>query len=346
MLTLACCSHNQDSARVAAQDSFMMSSSDEGEIIETKGGDLKASSLARTKGNSVDRRDRPHSRDSPDRDPRKSRSPRGYKRGHDDYDAGTKRRHAPGQSRSDHGGRDDHKRSRVAYDDLDRSSGRDNDREFPSRSRRDDDRDRSYAQHGRHRSRSPPYRSRHDDRGSSGRNDRNGHRDSPARRSNGLDYDDHRDANRASAGSRQSMGRPQPPAGNGDAKSLQDSSKSGHAETAAKSVHFAEFDSSGALTSSSEPATAEPDIDYDNAEQFDEEAEIERRRKRREALLAKSSSATPLLLHAVGATEKIRAASPAGSDGTLDSETPQTPQTPQSSKFYSTLRKCRTIANV
>ncbi|KAJ4155921.1 hypothetical protein LMH87_001143 [Akanthomyces muscarius] len=80
-------------------------------------------------------------------------------------------------------------------------------------------------------------------------------------------------------------------------------------------------------TARGEPAHNEPDVDYDydNQEQFDEEAEIERRRKRREALLAKSSSATPLLLQAVGATDKVRAASPAVSDGTLESETPQTP---------------------
>lgn len=63
----------------------------------------------------------------------------------------------------------------------------------------------------------------------------------------------------------------------------------------------------------------EPEVDYDEAEEFDEEAEIERRRKRRGELLAKSSSATPLLLHAVGAaTSKAQALSPAS----LQSDTP------------------------
>jgi serine/threonine-protein kinase PRP4 len=62
-----------------------------------------------------------------------------------------------------------------------------------------------------------------------------------------------------------------------------------------------------------------PEVDYDEAEEFDEEAEIERRRKRRGELLAKSSSATPLLLHAVGAaTSKAQALSPAS----LQSDTP------------------------
>ncbi len=284
-------------------------SSDEGEIVEAKGADLKASSLPRTEGSSVDRRDRLHNRDSPDRDARGS-SPRGYKRSRDDYDARRRR-----DTRSDRASRDDYKRSRVSYDDLDRSR-RDVDGD-PHRRDRYDERDR------RHRSRSPAHRSRHDDRGGSGRSGRDGRRSSPGRRS-GLDYDDYRDSTMASSASRQSTGA-SVPAANGDAKSRKNSSTgTARTEPAHKSVHFAEFDSSGMLTSSRESADA--DYDYDNQEQFDEEAEIERRRKRREALLAKSSSATPLLLQAVGATEKVRAASPAISDGTLDSEAPQTPQ--------------------
>ncbi|KAJ6785587.1 hypothetical protein PWT90_00459 [Aphanocladium album] len=298
-----------------------MSSSDEGEIVEAKGGDLKASSLPRTEGSSVDRRDRLNNRDSPDREPRRSRSPRGYKRGRDDYDARSRRR--DNQSRADHN-RDDYKRSRVSYDDLDRSSGRGLDeRDMPTRNR-DRSRDR-YGDHDRdrrNRDRSPAHRSRYDDRsGGPG-----GRRPSPGRRNHGLEYDDYNDTTRASSGSRQSNGASKPPA-NGDAKS-RNSTETGSAaqpEHAPKSVHFAEFDSGGMLTSSREPV-AEPDYDYDNDEQFDEGAEIERRRKRREALLAKSSSATPLLLQAVGATEKVRAASPAVSDGAADSETPQTPQ--------------------
>ncbi|EWY85466.1 CMGC/DYRK/PRP4 protein kinase [Fusarium oxysporum NRRL 32931] len=68
----------------------------------------------------------------------------------------------------------------------------------------------------------------------------------------------------------------------------------------------------------------EPEPDYEEPEPFDEEAEIERRRKRREEILAKHSSATPLLLHAVGAAaSKAHGASPA-------STTPDTPMRAQS----------------
>ncbi|KAM3501091.1 hypothetical protein MY10362_005834 [Beauveria mimosiformis] len=314
-----------------------MSSSDEGEILEAKGGDLKASPLPRTEGSSVDRRDRLYSRDSPDRDSRRSRSPRGYKRGRDDYDARSRRRDAPGQFRSDRDNRDDYKRSRVSYDDLDRFSGRDIDQRSISDRSRDRSRDRynGNVRDRRHRSRSPAPRSRYDDQSDSGRNARGARRASPVRRNHGLEYDDYRDSTTASSGSRRSTGASVPPAANGDAKSHNNSSKTGtaaHSEAVSKpkSVHFAEFDSSGNLTSDSEQPAAEPDDDYDNEEIFDEEAEIERRRKRREALLAKSTPATPLLLQAVGATEKVRAASPVVSDGTTDQETPQTPQ---SSKY-------------
>ncbi|GAO19230.1 hypothetical protein UVI_02060430 [Ustilaginoidea virens] len=78
----------------------------------------------------------------------------------------------------------------------------------------------------------------------------------------------------------------------------------------------------------------EPEPDYQEPPQIDEDAEIERRRRRREELLAKSSSATPLLLHAVGAaTEKVaRGASPASTQpdtsqkSSFEGETPRTPR--------------------
>ena len=77
----------------------------------------------------------------------------------------------------------------------------------------------------------------------------------------------------------------------------------------------------------------EPEPDYQEPEPIDEEAEIERRRKRRAELLAKSSSATPLLLHAVGATGKTREASPASAvtpqGSQMDVDSPQTPGTPR-----------------
>jgi serine/threonine-protein kinase PRP4 len=55
------------------------------------------------------------------------------------------------------------------------------------------------------------------------------------------------------------------------------------------------------------------DMDWEPPEQIDEQAEIERRRQRRAEILAKSSSATPLLLHAVGAAQKTRASTPGSS---------------------------------
>jgi serine/threonine-protein kinase PRP4 len=76
----------------------------------------------------------------------------------------------------------------------------------------------------------------------------------------------------------------------------------------------------------------EPEDDFEAPEQIDVEAEIERRRKRREELMAKSSSATPLLLHAVGASEKVRAMSPASPQpgspqkSQFEGDTPKTPQ--------------------
>lgn len=82
-----------------------------------------------------------------------------------------------------------------------------------------------------------------------------------------------------------------------------------------------------------------PEPDYEEPEIIDEDAEIERRRKRREEILAKSSSvATPLLVQATGAAtaEKTRAESPVIAPGSprRDVDTPQTPRTPRSGKFH------------
>jgi serine/threonine-protein kinase PRP4 len=95
------------------------------------------------------------------------------------------------------------------------------------------------------------------------------------------------------------------------------------------------FTNAQSLTSDRQPGkepAPEPEIDFEEPEVIDEDAEIERRRKRRAEILAKSSSATPLLLHAVGATDKTRAASPPslhqGTSQLTESDTPQTPRTP------------------
>lgn len=63
------------------------------------------------------------------------------------------------------------------------------------------------------------------------------------------------------------------------------------------------------------PTRPEPKIEenFDDAEPVNEDAEIERRRKRREAILAKSAPTTPLLVHALHGAEKSRGTSPAQS---------------------------------
>lgn len=69
---------------------------------------------------------------------------------------------------------------------------------------------------------------------------------------------------------------------------------------------------------------------FEEPQPRDEEAEIERRRKRREAILAKSSSATPLLVHAVHASDKSVRASPVESP--QRGATQRDESTPQSGK--------------
>lgn len=144
----------------------MTSSSDEGEIVE-RAGDLKATSLSHAERNGVDRKDRQRNRNSsPDLDTtskynnnssRRSRSPRGFKRSRDDRDRLPPRardqdaRHDRGAS-DDHR-RDDYKRSRVAYDDLDRPASRTANQGYDWRSRRDRERDRSRERDRYHRDR-------------------------------------------------------------------------------------------------------------------------------------------------------------------------------------------------
>src|SRR5690606_20150892 len=66
-------------------------------------------------------------------------------------------------------------------------------------------------------------------------------------------------------------------------------------------------------------------------EPFDEDAEIERRRKRREALLARSNPATPLLIHALHGTDKPLVNSPGRSPQSIPGRN-ERGASPQSSK--------------
>uniref|UniRef100_A0A8H7TMS3 non-specific serine/threonine protein kinase n=1 Tax=Bionectria ochroleuca TaxID=29856 RepID=A0A8H7TMS3_BIOOC len=333
----------------------MASSSDEGEIAES--GNMKASSLSHTgEKNGVDPKDRPRSK-SPDFDSasrysassRRSRSPRGNKRPRDDRDHyGGGRDFGSRHSRPhyDDRRRDGYHRSRPSYEDLDRPSSHSSHYSYDPRNRdgerardRSRDRDRHYDSRSRqqysdkrprNRSRSP-RRSRNE--GVKGRLDRfvRGSND----HAEGLTYEDDRGLElRGSSNSRTTVGG-NPRYGKDDAKHTRGPAQESNAS------------SNGPIATSNTdaPNPVEPEEEVEEPEPIDEELEIERRRKRREEILAKSSSATPLLLHAVGASDKAHLTSPATSQAisplrtqfepdsprtprTLPSESPRSPDTP------------------
>ncbi|KAH7310508.1 kinase-like domain-containing protein [Stachybotrys elegans] len=270
-------------------------SSDEGEIVENgTGHGFKASPLPYAEGSGVDRRDRHRNRNSPEYDgrhsaaSRRSRSPRGFKRARDDYgrDRDPRSRYSENH----------YERSRVTYEDLDRPPSRGSELSYDGRSR---DLDRDYD---RRRDRSRDGRYRDSDR-----------------------YSDKRPRNR----SRSPKHPRRPDRGRGDRFNPDRRDNfTRDARYNDRSVSFQATDRQAARNTVivPEPSKVEVDENWTEPEQVDEEAEIERRRKRREEILAKSSSATPLLLHAVGATEKMRAASPAS------------PQTPHASNGFGTPR--------
>ncbi|KAK2057089.1 kinase-like protein [Colletotrichum caudatum] len=331
----------------------MASSSDEGEIMENDAVELKASSLPKKfEGNGVDRRDRTRDRysasKSPEHDnaarhynpPRRSRSPppRGFKRARDERDYGGGGRQDTRRFRVHYedGPRDDYRRSRVSYEDLDRPSSRGSNHSYDARDRnrsrdrdtyrerdreRDRDRDRYPDKRPRNRTRSP-YRPPHHDRG--GRDDhygRDGGRDRLTDSFRGLKYDDHRDRDSRN--------------GNTPSNGVAVGKVSRAVRDDAKPVKHSAGDRKSAVSPSRDqtaPQVVEPEHSYDEPEEpmvIDEEAEIERRRRRRDELLSKSNSATPLLVHALHATEKPAAASPSrevtpGTPGTGDAGTPGT----------------------
>jgi serine/threonine-protein kinase PRP4 len=318
-------------------------SSDEGEIIEGVTEDLKAATLPGSDRNGVDRQDRPSRRrysasKSPEHDgrhqsfdSRRSRSPRGYKRPREDgREQQRDARDRGGGGGGGGGGRpsrpdnrsfrvhyeephNDLRRARISYKDIDRPasggsankySGRERDwnRDRYDRERdrdRNRDRDRGGDRDGypdkRPRQRSPsPYRGhagdrRRDDRYSR-REDRRFDRPDQAR---AVKYENqNRDSWKEPASKRVAQGDPRS-ARKDDAKSGQ-----GHVHETQQQV------------STEATRAPSPEPDEEEPEPYDEEAEIERRRLRRAALLAKSSSATPLLHHAVTSTEQSKTASP------------------------------------
>ncbi|KAH8168802.1 protein kinase domain-containing protein [Sarocladium implicatum] len=307
-----------------------MSSSDEGEIVENGAQSSKATSLPHHERSGVDRRDRHSSRDpTPDLDTasrysgssRRSRSPRGYKRSRDERDNYRRSRNDQRQGRGhyDDVRRDGYDRSRLSYDDPDRpprnrdqrhSRDYDRERERDRDDYRDRARDRYSDKRPRHQSRSP-RRYRPDDGRPSDRFVRESQSDRRDRDTGG------RENSGSSTTLRTTVGK--------DPNTLRNGTEHAQGSSAANR--------DDANRGKSGVADPEPEEDYEEPEPIDEEAEIERRRKRREELMAKSSSATPLLLHAVGAGEKIRGMSPAStpadsSQKASREDSPQTPRTP------------------
>ncbi|KAJ4221571.1 U4/U6 small nuclear ribonucleoprotein prp4, variant 3 [Fusarium solani] len=313
----------------------MASSSDEGEIIENGAEDLKATSLQHTGRSSVDRQDRQKSRlSTPDHDSasrqsntsRRSNSPRGSKRPYDDRERERDRdyygsRHDSGHYRSHYedSRRDDNRRPRGLYDDLDRPASRASNYSYDGRDRsrerdhyRDKDRDWYANKRPRNRSRSP-HRSRRADRGRFDRFMREGQYDRRDDASGELKYDDDRGSRNGGSVSKRTTVGEASRAQRHDAKPDKGLSNGNGPSRSSQRQPLAQPE-----------RKPEPEPDYEEPEPIDEEAEIERRRKRREEILAKSSSATPLLLHAVGAAaNKARASSPA-------STLPDTPMRTQS----------------
>ncbi|KAM0343397.1 hypothetical protein ACHAPU_008577 [Fusarium lateritium] len=316
----------------------MASSSDEGEIVEHVAEDLKATSLQHTGGSCVDRQNRQKDRlATPDHDTaskysnnsRRSNSPRGYKRSHDERDRDRDRYNSRSRDQDRRNfrnnyediRRDDPRRRHGSYDDPDRPVSRGSTYNHGGRDRsrdrdnfRDGDRDRYSNKRPRNRSRSP-NRSRRADRGRFDRFVREGQHDRRDDAPRGLKYDD--DAREGGSMSKRATVGEASRSKEHDAKPGQGSTNGYDPSKTLQQQTAAQKEPEGKR----EP---EPEPEYDEPEPIDEEAEIERRRKRREEILAKSSSATPLLLHAVGAAaSKAHAAFPA-------STAPDTPMRTQS----------------
>ncbi|KZL65576.1 cmgc dyrk prp4 protein kinase [Colletotrichum incanum] len=294
--------------------------------------------------------------------PRRSRSPppRGFKRARDerDYVGGGRQDTRRFRVHYEDGPRDDYRRSRVSYEDLDRPPSRSSNHSYDGRDRnrsrdrdtyrerdreRDRDRDRYPDKKPRNRTRSP-YRPPRNDRG--GRDDhfsRDGGRDRLTDSFRGLKYDEHRDreprnGNMASNGV--TVGKDSR-ASRDDAKPVKDSADD-RSSAASRSRDQTSVSPHSKRTrflltpEGSAPQMVEPEHGYDEPEEptvIDEEAEIERRRRRRDELLSKSSSATPLLVHALHAADKPAVFSPAreGTPGAGDIGTPGTGKNPSCS---------------
>ncbi|KAH6676868.1 serine/threonine-protein kinase prp4 [Plectosphaerella plurivora] len=292
----------------------MVSSSDEGEIVENSDLDLKATSLPKKlDGNGVDRTDRQRTRYSASRSPeygqahhrtsRRSRSPpRSNKRPREEDDHRTR----PDRRRFHvHYEDSDRERTQVQYDDPGRSSPRASTHNNSNRPR-DRSRDRSRQRDN--------DRARYSDRGPR-RRSRSPARDLPTNE-RVRERDDRRWRDGGRPDHHGGHSRPQRP-GNLGRDDIVNSGSSRHS----KVTQSSSASSQRAPNHRKEPAAdktpkdADVDVDFEEAPIVDEDAEIERRRKRRAELLAKSSSSTPLLINALhAAAEKSVRSSPAPTD--------------------------------
>ncbi|KAI0842214.1 kinase-like protein [Hypoxylon sp. FL0890] len=298
-------------------------SSDEGEIVENGVGDSKATSLPQFEGTGVDRMDRTRGRYSRSRSPeyvngsryphnssRRSRSPRGHKRPRDDRDSqrGGRLDADPRRFRVHYeDAADNHRRSRLPYNDEDRPPSRssasglyydDRDRDYSARNRgrdRSQDRDRHPKKRPRNRSRSP-FRPLRDDRNRGG----------PLRRDDGKRQ---RAPGKDGAESLKSSHQSTP-------RHYQEYTKYSEQQAPVETTDTGKYDTKRAPGSSEETTPRDPpvqsngkDNDYEEEQAVDIEAELERRRRRREELLAKSRGATPMLVQALQASEKTNGSS-------------------------------------
>lgn len=319
----------------------MSSSSDEGEIRENGVEDSKASTLPLSDGNGVDRQDRrAKATRSPDRGDyrsRRNRSPRGHKRSRDDdrdrdpYSRGGRGGSDPRRFRvryedttSSHARHtyDDPDRpaNRGRYDDVDRPSSHryNGSRDHTYTSSRYDDRDRDHNRvDKRPRAQSPPPQRASGGTGK-GRHDRNNRNvDGHGRFQPGQQVESIKYSSQTARSARDDAASRRNPA----AESRDSFKKVAKFDQGATDERMAENTSHLHLQyvppcylpgmtadmrysdnqHSPMESNQEPEQDLEAPQSLDEEAEIERRRRRREALLRKSRASTPLLVQAVQA---------------------------------------------
>ncbi|KAI3329378.1 kinase-like protein [Xylariaceae sp. AK1471] len=319
------------------------SSSDEGEIVENRVGNSKATSLPQIDGPGVDRMDRTRARFSRSRSPeylngsrhhpttsRRSRSPRGLKRPHDDRDSHRGGRLDPDPRRFRVHYEDPHdsyRRARISYDDEDRPPSRssatnlhydDRDRGHGRDRARDrsQDRDRYPDKRSRNRTRSP-YNSSRGDRGDHSRRDND-----RMRRDIDRDYTDNTRSSHHQNG-------PRPAGVSPDASKKRSTVKTTGTPTFNADSTARRSDNTSANNSLK---ATEPEKGLEDEKPVDIEAEIERRRRRRQELLAKTRGATPMLVQALQSSEKANGLSPTPTRGSTPMATEgNTPQTSLSS---------------